>query len=77
MSITITQEQATNLVKRLETIGTGLELSGNPDWFVVAQAAVIIQSLRLGLARVEKPVWIGIDLATGQDQNVRSEIHVH
>lgn len=77
MSTVITQEQAASMVKRLEDLGTRLENSGSPDWFVVAQAAAIIQSLRHGLYTVESPVWIGVDMAAGQDQTVRSEIHVH
>lgn len=74
---TITQQQAVLLAKRLEGLGVRLENQGSPDWFIVASAAALIESLRVGLSAIEPhPVWIGIDLAApGADQTVRSNFH--
>lgn len=73
---TITQQQAVLLAKRLEGLGVRLENQGSPDWFIVASAAALIESLRVGLSAIEPPFWIGIDLAApGTEQTVRRDFH--
>lgn len=73
----ITPEALRKHVKNLQAVGDRLEAAGSPDWFPVAQAAAVLDSLRLGLAQigVPPPIFIGIDRADGQDRTVRSEHH--
>lgn len=73
----ITQQQARDMAKRLENLGMRLELDKSPDWFAVAKAAAMLESLRLGLAAIEPPpVIFGFDIAAqGADRTVRSPFH--
>lgn len=73
----ITQQQARDMAKRLENLGMRLELDKSPDWFTVAKAAAMLESIRLGLATIEPPpvIW-GLDMAApGADITVRSTFH--
>lgn len=54
---TLTQAQVAKSVANLEAIGTQLEEKDNPEWFAVAQAAAMLESIRLGLATVEAPAF--------------------
>lgn len=75
-TVRITQQQAVETSNRLENLGTRLELAGDPDWYIAAVAAALLESLRLGLTTIEPPVWIGIDLAVpGTDKTVWSPCH--
>lgn len=74
----ISQQQARDMAKRLENLGMRLELDKSPDWFTVAKAAAMIESLRLGLATIEPPPVFGFDMAPGADQTAtRSSSHAH
>lgn len=81
MSTVITQQEAAPMVKRLENLGCRLEVNTpsspySPDWFIVAKAAAMLESLRLGLSAIEPPIWIGVDMAApGAEQTVRSIFH--
>lgn len=50
---TIPPRQLDDLIKRLTNLGTKLELDKSPDWFTVALAAAMLQSLQIGVARIE------------------------
>ncbi|MDP3440981.1 MAG: hypothetical protein U0989_02610 [Azonexus sp.] len=73
----ITQQQATDMAKRLENLGMRLELDKSPDWYTVAKAAALLESIRLGLAAIEPPpVIFGFDMAApGADITVQSTFH--
>ena len=64
-------------VNNLQAIGTQMEREGDPRWIAIAQAAALIESLRLGLTIITEtdhpapPRWIGIDMAKpGKDMTV-------
>lgn len=64
----ITPAQIAAHVRNLQTIGDRLEAAGDPSWLPIAQAAATLELLRIGAADVihqSMPVWIGIDMGTG------------
>lgn len=68
-------QQAAGLVGELERI-VGDRSENQPHIAIALQSAiVIIDAIRLGLATLETPIWIGIDLAAGRDQTVRRTFH--
>lgn len=72
-TVTISQQQAATMVKQLENLGQRLESINNPDWYTVARAAAMLESLRLGLATIapEPAIWLGIDMGIpGTDKTV-------
>lgn len=78
-TVAITQQQAKDMVQRLENFGRRLELDKSPDWFHCAKAAAMLESLRLGLATIEPQPTFGFDLAAPcADQTAtRSSSHAH
>lgn len=55
-------------VNNLQAIGTQMEREGDPRWIALAQAAALIESLRLGLTVIADtalppPRFIGLDMA--------------
>lgn len=57
-------------VNGLQAIGTQMENAGDPRWLPIAQAAALLESLRLGLSVIDgqeaappAPRWIGVDMA--------------
>lgn len=82
-TVTITQQQAEKLVKRLEALGTRLESANNPDWFIVASAAATLESLRLGLTTIDNPNcnihWFGVTNGekVGVIRTTAGEPHAH
>lgn len=49
---TISCGQAERMVDRLTAVGERLEAEARPEWLVVAQAAALIEAIRLGLLTV-------------------------
>ena len=49
---TLSFDQASRMVDRLTAAGDRLEAEARPEWLVVAQAAALIEALRLGLLAV-------------------------
>lgn len=78
-TVEITQQQAKDMVQRLENLGRRLELDKSPDWFTAAKAAAMLESLRHGLATIEPPPTFGFSLAApGADQAATGNpSHVH
>lgn len=66
---TITTDDLRKHVNGLQAIGTQMEKADDPRWLPIAQAAALLEGLRLGLVVIEPegdrppPRWIGIDLA--------------
>lgn len=62
------------LVIKLEAIGDRLEAAGKPEWVTVAQAAALLEGIRLGITQIATDAppdhWFGIDLSTGPDRTV-------
>lgn len=55
-------------VNNLQAIGTQMEGEGDPRWIALAQAAMLLESLRLGLTVIADtdrppPRFIGLDMA--------------
>lgn len=80
--LTITPADIRKHVNGLQAIGDQLEAAGDPRWLPIAQAAALLEGLRLGLtligaeAQPEEPRWIGLDMAKpGTDRTVRSRRH--
>ena len=69
MSTNITAADVRKHVNGLQAIGDQMEAAGDPRWLPIAQAAALLESLRLGLSVVttepapDQRRWIGIDLA--------------
>lgn len=57
------------LVIKLEAIGDRLEAAGNPAWLAIAQAASLLEGIRLGITEIATDAppenWFGIDMGTG------------
>lgn len=49
---TLSFDQASRMVDRLTVVGERLEAEARPEWVVVAQAAALIEAIRLGLLAV-------------------------
>ena len=49
---TLSFDQASRMVDRLTAVGERLEAEARPEWLVVAQAAALIDAIRLGLLTV-------------------------
>lgn len=55
-------------VNSLQAVGTQMEREGDPRWIALAQAAMLLESLRLGLTVIADtdrppPRFIGLDMA--------------
>lgn len=64
----LTPEQIAGHVRNLQAIGDRLEAAGDPDWLPIARAAMTLEAMRIGAADIvhdSQPVWIGIDMGTG------------
>lgn len=74
---TITTDRVHQHVNGLQAIGTQMERDGDPRWLPIAQAAAMLEGLRLGLVLIVEPDatppasrWIGIDTAKpGKDRS--------
>lgn len=70
----VPRDKVQALVIRLETIGDRLEAAGNPDWLAIAQAAALLEGIRLGITEISgdapPEIWFGVDLARGPDMGV-------
>lgn len=78
MSTILSPEDLRRHVERLQAVGDELEAAGDPRWLPIAQAAALLEGLRLGLTLIEAeaPLWIGVDMAkTGADRTVWSSVH--
>jgi hypothetical protein len=71
-------------VNNLQAIGTQMEREGDPRWIAIAQAAALIESLRLGLTIITEtdhpapPRWIGLDMSKpGKDMTATFRRHSH
>lgn len=70
-------------VNNLQAIGTQMEREGDTRWIGIAQAAALIESLRLGLTVITEtdqppPRFIGLDMAKpGKDMTAmyRGALH--
>lgn len=52
-TLTIRQEEARKAVADLTAIGDKLEAESSPLWYLAARAAMLLESLRLGIAEIE------------------------
>lgn len=78
MSTVLSPEDLRRHVERLQAVGDELEAAGDPRWFPIAQAAALLEGLRLGLILIDAkaPRWIGIDMGKpGADRTVWSSVH--
>ena len=78
MSTVLSPEDLRRHVERLRAVGDELEAAGDPRWLPIAQAAALLEGLRLGITLIEAeaPLWIGVDMAkTGADRTVWSSVH--
>ena len=82
MATTITANDVRKHVNGLQAIGDQMEAAGDPRWLPIAQAAALLEGLRLGLTLIgdaeppAQPRWIGIDQAKpGTDRAGRSKHH--
>jgi len=63
-------------VNSLQAVGTQMEREGDPRWIAIAQAAALLESLRVGRSVIAGPAtpplrWIGLDMAKpGKDMTV-------
>lgn len=53
MSTTLSAADLRRHVDGLQAVGDALEAAGDPRWFPVAQAAAVLEGLRLGLVMVD------------------------
>lgn len=64
----ITADTIKRHINGLQSIGTQLEREGDPRWIAIAQAAALLESLRVGRSVIAGPAtpplrWIGLDMA--------------
>lgn len=64
----ITADTIKRHINGLQAIGTQLEREGDPRWIAIAQAAALLESLRVGRSVIAGPAtpplrWIGLDMA--------------
>lgn len=73
---TITQQQIKRLTDDLTRLAEAMMSTEHPAAITVDRAAVMLESLRLGLTAVQPPIWIGIDMgAQGGDKTGRFDFH--
>ncbi len=54
MSTVLSPDDLRRHVERLQAVGDELEAAGDSRWFSIAQAAALIEGLRLGLVLVDE-----------------------
>lgn len=68
-------------LKELNIPNPGYRRLGKFTFLLVDLTILMLDGIRLGMLeiqpKIKRPIWIGVDMAAGQDQTVRSEIHVH
>lgn len=79
----ITADTIKRHINGLQAIGTQLEREGDPRWIAIAQAAALLESLRVGRSVIAGPAtpplrWIGLDMAKpGKDMTATFRRHSH
>ena len=65
MTTTITSAEVQGIVIGLQTMGDQMEDAADPRWLKIAQAAALLEGLRLGITEITSgglPArWVGID----------------